>query len=239
MKFDKVYTEKYLNDLIEATYEIAPAVYYKYTWKPQWGITLDDYKQEAAVEVVKLFKNRFITPPKDNYTNTNLKTYIFSILNKYFTINLINVKSRETYDKVLHFESLVIDNESVESVMDRLMGNDYQAETPETFYEILEGKQTLESIIDQLSLTPYATYKYKYVSEDGLSLNETNLAKLITTGHTPNDIIRIFAKDAKYRSAQASYLRKKYKEVFDKLSTKISALDVSSKKMISKYLTTL
>lgn len=226
--FDTIYTEKYLDDLIEATYEISPVVFFKYTWKPQWNFTLDDYKQEAAMEIVRLFKERFITPPQDNYTKTNLKTYVYSILNKYFTINIINTFKYREHVNLVEFDS-------PDSVLKNNIASDVIS--PVRYSYIEAGKELLEDVIDQLSPHPFTTKIHSYINKQGEELSEVLLAKLIIEGYEPTEVVNMFTdENIGYYGSQPAFIRNKYKTTLDKLVEKINEYKPATKQLLLEYL---
>lgn len=222
--YDNVYTEQYLNDLIEATYEVAFSVYIKYTWGPRTLITFDDYRQEAAMEVVRLFKSRFITPPKENYTKTNLKTYIYSILDKYFTINLINTEVRRTYHKV------AADELDTNNFVDSNHAN------PDKEDNYIRGAEELNSLMSlNLTKEPYNTRKHKYIDSDGTELSEYLMAQHILAGDRIIDVLEKYSDNDNSR-VKYNQITRWYNESIDKLTELITKDAGHNKDNIIKYL---
>lgn len=246
MMFDEVYTEKYLEDLIEAGYEIAPALYNRNYWRPEMGMTLEDYRQEVAMELTDLFNTRFITPPIENYTKTNLKTYIYGILVGFFNLRLIkryhdNTLSKHTvsidkYDSMNAGDGAPGDAGSAFS-KESLLGVDRDY-TPEELYLIQEGKALMDKILDTLSVVVPKS-RFDFIDKDGVELTDNLVGKLILEGHIQSSVVDRFKGDAEVGNSKAVLIRRRYARVENHIKEEIQALKPGEIQAVIKYLESL
>lgn len=243
--FDEVYTEKYLEDLIEAGYEIAPALYNRNYWRPEMGMTLEDYKQEVAMELTDLFSTRFITPPIENYTKTNLKTYIYSILVGFFNLRLI----KRYHDNTLSKHTVSVDKYDLMSTGDgtlegsstfsreNMLGADRDY-TPEELYLIQEGKALMDKILDTLSIVVPKS-RFDFTDKDGVELTDNLVGKLILEGHIQSSVVDRFKGDAEVGNSKAVLIRRRYVRVENHIKEEIQALEPGEIQAVIKYLESL
>lgn len=247
-RFDEVYTQEYLNDLIEATYEIALSVYKKYSWNDNTVYSLDDYKQDAAMEILRLFDSRFITPPREGYTQTNLKTYVYSILDKFFTINLINTFKSKRFSMTIPLEYIQMkmgEEADKLDLMSLLAANDPELVdnqlTPDDFDNILRGRDAIERLLEnEFSVLPYNT-SHTYETDLGYPLSELNIARYILLNYTPNNVVEEYQSTDNL--SKSHYIRKQYTNVFTKLTElikeKLITQDEVTIKQVVLYLKSL
>lgn len=234
--FTNGYTQEYLDDLIEATYRVAPKVYKKYTWDARFQYTVDDYAQEAAMYIFDLFKQQYINLPNNIGKIDNL---VYSLLDKHWTFNKYTSLRTSGNHEVsrLHVED--IDDSGFQALGVYLDSVSDDTDNQEDRLAIKIGKDILNDLINNtFSYTPYRNAKHTYEYK-GQRLTEKMLAELVLSGKSPNAIVELIGYSSKDNTPPTVMLRRRYKTIIDKTAEAIKKLSLGDRKYIERYLETV
>lgn len=196
------------------TNKIAPSVYRKYSWNAL-KYSVDDFTQDALMHIMELYDRNYL-----DLTLNNIGPLIKRMLNGHFVYNMY--KKHKKFSKELSLNN----TEDTEYNSIEYIAN-VKDESP-TSDTLLLGEDFLKSFIDNLSFHAYRTRKHSYVGHTKKSgkieLTEANLAKLIISGYSLHDILKVFNVDVDNigSSSQASYISHRVKAIIDKLALVIN-----------------
>lgn len=220
-EFDDIYTEAYLEALLQATLRVAPIIY-KTKGHRLWGLEeLDDFVQEALMHINNLFRQRYIKPLDP--TKGTVDNLVSSLLSGTFLWNQQNGVLRDKYHDNLRitFENLSQDSKNS---LGQLPGELLESleNTPHENYEMERRNKELQELINTLSKSPVASYKHTYrgySKELGpITLTEYNIATLMLLGYSTQDIVEIFGlNNSKQKVAQANVVRQVIRRTLNNL----------------------
>jgi len=216
------------DSLVDITYKIAPAVYSKYDWK-NLKYSIEDFTQDAVMYIMDLYDRDYL-----DLTLNNIGPLINRMLNGHFVYNMY--KKHQKHSKEYSLNKTKDTESSSQEFID-----DLKDESPDSEVLLL-GEDFLKAFIDNLSFIPYSTRKYKYkgyTDKSGeIELTESNLAKLIISGYTLHQILKIFNVDTNNigASSQASYIAYKVRNIINKLALLINNEEPNIREAIKLYL---
>lgn len=240
-RFDEEYTEEYLDELIAATYEVAPKVYRKYNWDDRFMYTVEDYTQDAVMEIIRLFDKRYIHLPDPTKKITNL---VYTLLDKHFTFNKYKQLKQTNKQGEFYLSGNEDNNSEYQATGTTLLDQSMMSSdvlTPEDLEDIKYGHDILVHVVDNnLSNKDVRsrTHEYKGYHEllGDITLNDRNLGRLIIEGLTPNDVVEVFGIDPVDNTSAPSLIRKRYRIAMQQLSRAVSDLDRDDLELVEKYL---
>lgn len=213
------------DEIAEAVYRVAPKVYFKYYNRFDVIYTEDDFAQDAYEHIQKLFDTGYIKLDREN-----MDGIIYSLLNSYFVKNTI--RSQFKNKQVISWEP------SEKNYTNKSFGvmygdiEDLLAVSPDILFkkeEMVElGKKIIKSIIETFPGDSYKTYRHTYIGREEslgkINLSDLNLAKLFFKGYTLQKVFEVYGFLDKNRGSQTAFITKKFNEVSDKISEKLSVL---------------
>lgn len=242
-RFDDVYTEDYLEELVKAVYRVAPIVYDLKAGSIKHLESKEDFVQEAAVHITNLFNTRYIHPLDEE--KGSIDNLVSSLLSGIYLVQKWTLLDRDGFKDVFELDLRDLgDMDSGEAYKpgsyNYMVVKDPNLNADE-LHNIKVGKHILEEIIEEtLSDAVIEGRKYTYT---GFSkeyrefvLSEHNIMKHILLGYNMKEIVSLFGlNDSTEDRGQANFIRKIITETLSKVKKQVAKLNAEKHNLVESY----